>query len=184
MTQRVACFTGRFQPFHIQHLEVLIALSHKFERIIIGITNPDLDNLQAHNASQHRHTDEANPFSFDARRKIIQESLAGLKNSEVSNVEIEIVPFDLTSPQTWAVPAETEFALRIFSPWEASKLNLFSENGYKTLELMAPEKKISASDIRNSLSVNDDYWKSVVIPEAIPMIQAEWDVATALKVSV
>ena len=48
MTQRVACFTGRFQPFHNQHLEVLSALSHEFDRIIIGVTNPDLDNLQEH----------------------------------------------------------------------------------------------------------------------------------------
>lgn len=182
MTQRVACFTGRFQPFHIQHLEVLDALSHKFDRIIIGVTNPDLGNLQAHSASQHRHTDEANPFSFDARRKIIQESLAGLKNSEVSNVEIEIVPFDLTAPQTWKVPAETVFALRIFSSWEASKSKLFTEHGFETLELAAPEKKISASDVRNSLSVNDAYWKSVVVADAVATIQAEWD-AVALKVS-
>jgi cytidyltransferase-like protein len=95
MTQRVACFTGRFQPFHNQHLEVLSALSHKFDRIIIGVTNPDVTNLQEHIASQHRHTDNANPFSFESRVKIIKDSIA--RNSELMSVEIEIIRFDLTT---------------------------------------------------------------------------------------
>ena len=93
MTQRVACFTGRFQPFHNQHLEVLTALSQKFDRIIIGVTNPDLENLQEHAASQHRHTDSANPFSYESRVKIIKDSIADIP--ELSAVEIEITTFDL-----------------------------------------------------------------------------------------
>ena len=111
MTQRVACFTGRFQPFHNQHLEVLSALSHSFERIIVGVTNPDLSNLQAHSASAHRHTDGANPFSFEARVEIIENSISGIQKSDLSNVQIDIVPFDLTTPESWQVPADTVFAV-------------------------------------------------------------------------
>ena len=124
MTQRVACFTGRFQPFHNQHLEVLSALSHNFERIIIGVTNPDLENLQELSASQHRHTDDANPFSYETRINIIKDSIADLP--ELSTAEIEIIPIDLPNPESWNVPADTVFALRIFSPWEASNLSLFT----------------------------------------------------------
>ena len=181
MTQRVACFTGRFQPFHNQHLEVLSALSREFDQIIIGVTNPDIENLQAHSASQHRHTDEANPFSFESRVRIIKESIAN--QSDFNHAEIEIVPFDLTDAVTWPVPAETVFALRIFSPWEASKLDLFTGQGFEVLELPAPASKLSASDIRQALVLNDSTWHSHVAPNAIATIQQEWDQTSSIKVS-
>jgi cytidyltransferase-like protein len=183
MTQRVACFTGRFQPFHLQHLEVLSALSHNFERIIIGLTNPDLANLQEHSASSHRHTDSANPFSYESRVNIIKASIAELQRSELINANTEIIPFDLTDPGSWSVPPETVFALRIFSPWEASKLTLFTEQGFETLELPAPAIKLSATDIRQSLAANDANWKLAVSPEAITTIQREWDSANSMKAS-
>ena len=180
MTQRVACFTGRFQPFHNQHLEVLSALSHEFDRIIIGVTNPDIENLSEHTASLHRHTDAANPFSYESRVQIIKDSISEL--TDLNNVEIEIIPFDLTHPDSWAVPAETVFALRIFSAWEASKLNLFTGQGFEVLELPAPATKISASDIRKTLTTNDSTWHSHVAPGAVSTIQQEWDNAKS-KVS-
>ena len=180
MTQRVACFTGRFQPFHNQHLEVLLALSHQFDRIIIGVTNPDLENLQEHSASAHRHTDGANPFSYQARVHIIKDSIADLP--ELSALEIEIIPFDLTNLESWNVPVGTVFALRIFTPWEASKLALFTDQGFTTLELPAPTEKLSASDIRESLNANDSTWETSVAPGAISTIKHEWDNAN-IKVS-
>jgi nicotinamide-nucleotide adenylyltransferase len=181
MTQRVACFTGRFQPFHNQHLEVLSALSHKFDRIIIGVTNPDISKLQEHSASLHRHTDDANPFSFESRVKIIKDSIAG--SADLMAIEIEISRFDLTSPESWQVPADTVFALRIFSPWEASKLALFSGQGFETLELPAPAIKLSASDIRQSLAADDNIWETSVAPGAISTIRNEWNSTAVMKAS-
>lgn len=181
MTQRVACFTGRFQPFHLQHLEVLTALGKNFDRIIIGVTNPDLNNLQEHSASQHRHTDDANPFSYESRVRIISDSIAEIP--DLNAVEIEIISFDLNDPGSWKVPAETVFALRIFSPWEASKLTLFSDLGFETLELPAPSAKLSASDIRQLLIANDSSWETLVARGAVATIQEEWDQALSTKVS-
>ena len=153
------------------------------ERIIIGVTNPDLKNLQEHGASAHRHTDAANPFAYEARVKIIKESLAALPKPETHNIEIDVIPFDLTRPESWNIPEETVFAVRIFSPWEASKLSLFTDQGFQTLELPAPASKLSASDIRLSLAANDSAWKSLVLPEATVTIKKEWDLVTSLKAS-
>jgi hypothetical protein len=80
------------------------------------------------------------------------------------------------------VPAETVFALRIFSAWEASKLDLFTGQGFEVLELPAPVTKVSASDIREALTTDDSTWQSLVAPGAISTIQQEWDNATS-KVS-
>ena len=159
---------------------MLSALSHEFDRIIIGVTNPDIENLSEHAASLHRHTDAANPFSYESRVQIIKDSISEL--TDLNNVEIEIIPFDLTQPSSWAVPAETVFALRIFSTWEASKLDLFTGQGFEVLELPAPATKISASDIRKTLTTNDSTWHSHVAPGAVSTIQQEWDNATS-KVS-
>ena len=161
-------------------MEVLSALSQKYDRIIIGITNPDIENLFEHAASKHRHTDVANPFSYESRVQIIKDSISEL--SELDSIEIEIIPFDLTQPDSWAVPAETVFALRIFSAWEVSKLDLFTDQGFEVLELPAPATKVSASDIREALTTNDSTWHSLVAPRAISTIQQEWDNATS-KVS-
>ena len=161
-------------------MEVLSALSHEFDRIIIGVTNPDIENLSEHAASLHRHTDAANPFPYESRVQIIKDSISEL--TDLNNVEIEIIPFDLTQPDSWAVPAETVFALRIFSAWEASKLDLFTGQGFEVLELPAPATKISASDIRETLTTNDSTWHSHVAPAAISTIQQEWDNAKS-KVS-
>jgi nicotinamide-nucleotide adenylyltransferase len=161
-------------------MEVLSALSQKFNRIIIGITNPDIENLFEHAASMHRHTDVANPFSYESRVQIIKDSISELP--ELDSIEIEIIPFDLTQTDSWAVPAETVFALRIFSAWEASKLDLFTGQGFEVLELPAPVTKVSASDIREALTTDDSTWQSLVAPGAISTIQQEWDNATS-KVS-
>ena len=161
-------------------MEVLSALSHEFDRIIIGVTNPDIENLSEHAASLHLHTDAANPFSYESRVQIIKDSISEL--SELNGVEIEIIPFDLTQPSSWAVPAETVFALRIFSTWEASKLDLFTGQGFEVLELPAPATKLSASDIREALTTNDSTWHSHVAPGAVSTIQQEWDNAKS-KVS-
>jgi nicotinamide mononucleotide adenylyltransferase len=162
-------------------MEVLSALSHKFDQVIIGVTNPDVNNLEEHSASQHRHTDAANPFSYESRVKIIKDSIA--RSSDLFVTEIEIIPFDLTQPSSWAVPAETVFALRIFSPWEASKSALFSEQGFETLELPAPENKLSASDIRASLAANENNWESLVAHGAISTIRNEWNSTAVVKAS-
>lgn len=108
----------------------------------------------------------------------------GLAQTALINVEFDIIPFDLTSPDSWKVPAETVFAVRIFSPWEASKLALFTDQGFETLELPAPAKKLSASDIRNSLTASDSEWKSFVVPNATDTIQTQWNKAMAIKVGV
>jgi hypothetical protein len=97
-------------------------------------------------------------------------------------VKFEIIPFDLTAPESWKVPAETVFAVRIFSPWEASKLALFSDQGFETLELPAPVEKLSASDIRQSLAANGSDWKSFVAADATDTIQVQWNYAIATKV--
>ena len=176
MKSGAVCFTGRFQPFHNQHFEVVEEICQNFAQLIIGITNPDLHNLTAHADSTHRHTDKANPFDFATRKKIVLASLGDAKN-------VEVIPFDLDSPQSWQVPADTTFAIRIFSPWETSKKELFASNGYSTVLLTPPREKLSASSIREQLLVGDERWKEQVRPNAIAEISRAWQNSSVTGVS-
>ena len=175
MNSGAVCFTGRFQPFHKQHFEVVEAVSKNYAHIIIGITNPDLTKLNEHAESSHRHTDNANPFGYAARREIVLASLSDLP-------EVEVIPFDLESPNSWQVPSATTFAIRIFSPWELSKQKLFESNGYRTELLDPPAQKLSASSIRDQLLTRNTAWQEQVCPSAIAEITFAWNQCVAQSV--
>lgn len=175
MNSGAVCFTGRFQPFHKQHFEVVEAVRDEYESIIIGITNPDLTKLDQHAESSHRHTDAANPFDFAARRKIVLASIGNLS-------EVEVIPFDLETPKSWQVPVETTFAIRIFSSWELSKQKLFESNGYHTQLLDPPAHKLSASSIREQLITGNAAWQEQVCPSAIDEILLAWNHSVAQSV--
>ena len=175
MNSGAVCFTGRFQPFHKQHFEVVEAVSKNYAHIIIGITNPDITKLNEHAESSHRHTDNANPFNYAARREIVLASLRGLP-------EVEVIPFDLETPKSWQVPTETTFAIRIFSSWELSKQKLFESNGYRTELLDPPAQKLSASSIRAQLMAGNTAWQEQVCPSAIAEIMFAWNHCLAQSV--
>ena len=151
-------------------------IRQNFEQVIIGITNPDLEKLNAHADSAHRHTDQANPFDFDARKKIVLASIGQFSN-------IAVIPFDLDAPNSWQVPADSTFAIRIFSPWEISKKELFASNGFATVLLTPPKEKLSASSLREQLLAGDDRWKESVQPDAIPEISRAWQNLMVTRVS-
>ena len=168
MNSGAVCFTGRFQPFHKQHFEVVEAVSKDYSRVIIGITNPDLTKLNQHAESSHRHTDAANPFDFAARREIVLASLRDLP-------EVAVIPFDLETPKSWQVKSDTTFVIRIFSAWELSKKELFESNGFRTVILDPPVQKLSASSIRDQLMAGNTAWQEQVCPSAIEAILFAWD---------
>lgn len=176
MNSGAVCFTGRFQPFHRQHFEVVEEICQNFAQVIIGITNPDLEKLNAHVDSTHRHTDQANPFDYGARKKIVLASLGEATN-------IEVIPFDLDAPESWQVPAETTFAIRIFSPWEISKKELFAANGFATVLLTPPQQKLSASSIREQLVDGDECWKEQVLLSAVDEINHAWQNSNVTSIS-
>ena len=63
-----ALFIGRFQPFHIGHLKVILEASKKYKKIIIGI-----------GSSQYCNTID-NPFTYEERKLMIDESLKHIKS--------------------------------------------------------------------------------------------------------
>lgn len=173
----VLAVTGRFQPFHVDHLELVQwALAHA-EKVCIGVTNPCSELRQAHPASAHRHRADANPWNDAQRAALIR---AALDAASVPVARYDIVPFPLDDPSRWPaiLPAGTPQLVRVFSDWEREKLRRFEAAGYPVVALQGdPERRISATDIRSAMA-NGAPWQHWVPPGARELL-LEWTSAAA-----
>jgi nicotinamide mononucleotide adenylyltransferase len=75
---------GRFQPFHNEHLEYLLAAHRLCTFLWIGITKYDLDN-EVSPLGRDREKPENNPLSYFERVSIITEALWVPHSFAVSN---------------------------------------------------------------------------------------------------
>lgn len=162
--------TGRFQPFHRDHLDLVQQALAIADRVLIGVTNVDAAALRQHPASPHRHLTTANPFSFEQRRQLID---AALTAAGVAIARYEIVPFPLDEPERWpaTVPPGTPQLVRVFSDWEREKVRRFAAAGYPPRVLSGDAAtRVSGSDIRGALQTHQS-WQHWVPPGARELLQ-------------
>lgn len=164
-----ACVTGRFQPVHEQHLDLIGMALGRADKVVIGITNPDISARRAEVTSAHRHTSEANPFSYFERCILLHAAL----RAKGWHDQVVIVPFDLTRPSCWAeyVPLQTLQVVRVFSDWEKEKSRQLRDAGYPVWEVPGdPASKLHATEIRAAMTANRD-WAPLVPAATIPLLQ-------------
>lgn len=157
----LGCVTGRFQPLHEQHLELIEMALAECEHVIVAITNPDTGARHREETSTHRHTSEANPFLYFERVRLIAAAVRARAWTE----RISIVPFNLTRPEFWPqyVPQTARQYVRAFAAWERQKAELFHQHGYEVRLIDGDiAHRLSASDIRSSMLANDDRWREMV----------------------
>ena len=128
--------TGRFQPFHNDHLELTLSAFDDCGHVIVGITNPDARSRIEDASSPHRHREDANPFSYFERQTIVTRSLAlvGLKRSQ-----FVVVPFPLEASALWHdyIPPHVVQLVRTFTKWEDKKIDMLRSGATKCEELRA-----------------------------------------------
>jgi nicotinamide mononucleotide adenylyltransferase len=143
--------TGRFQPFHTDHLALVLTVLDRAQRVIIGITNPDGRSLQVVPTSSHRHRADANPYGFLSRKRMID---AALTRAGVPGDRYDVVPFPLDAPETWSsyIPLETTQVVRVYSEWESVKAAGLAGGGYPVLELQGDiASRVSGTEVRSAL---------------------------------
>jgi cytidyltransferase-like protein len=179
---RYAAVTGRFQPFHLGHLELVRMAAAQCDRVIIGITNPDPGSWHEHGDSAHRHRPEANPFSYWQRQDMIATTLTAARDEGwMPAGGWTIVPFPLDRPDVWFdyIPHDAVQFVRAFSDWERSKAHALREGGYEVVLFEEPpEAAVRASAIREAWSRGDT--DVALLPEVIRhTAQQTWDSVTA-----
>ncbi len=160
---------GRFQPFHLGHLEYTRMAAERCDRLAVGITNPDPTHVRAEAADPQRSEPAANPFPFHLRYRMVNEALA-----EIGITPAAIVPMPIHQPELWACyvpPGVTQF-VRLFSPWGEEKHTRFRATGYEVVVLDAPVgKTVSGADVRCRLAAGTG-WQRLVPPAVARLLEA------------
>lgn len=174
------CVTGRFQPVHDQHLELIGIALAECDHVIVAVTNPDAGARHEEATSAHRHTPAANPFTYYERSRLLAAALAGAGWAARTTV----VPFDLTRPQVWPdyVPLHARQFVRAYDGWERQKAAALAAGGYAVTVLDGdPATKRSATDIRTLLAGDAGLagWRDAV-PAGVAPLLAELLAATPM----
>ena len=166
-------FAGRFQPFHIGHLQVLEHVLKSFnpeDNLILGVVSPFKSNIVLdtnflHLASEH-HLPERNPWSVSQRIK----ALSNLTNEIKGKYKLNIVTTAIPRPdygyetiikwfpekRIWIIPNAGE-------AFDESKSLFFISRGDEVLRIN-DNSKISGYEIRTAIKNG----KSEAIKNLIP----------------
>jgi cytidyltransferase-like protein len=149
---------GRFQPFHLGHLEYLKGAAARSDEVWVGITNPDSSRVKPEPADPLRHLPESNPYTYVERLLMVKAA------ADEIDVDVHVIPFPVNEPELWQayVPPGTTQFIRHFSAWGATKIDRLRAAGYDVVILdEGKEKELSGSDVRAAIRDGSD-WKSLV----------------------
>lgn len=169
----LVAFTGRFQPFHRDHLAMVRHALGLAEQVVIGITNPDGAPRTAHPSNAHRHLAEANPYTYAQREQLVR---AALDADGIAAARCRILPFPLETPAAWPaiLPPGTPQLVRVFTAWEQEKVRRFAEAGYPPIVVEGDlATRLTATDVRRRLAAGEGAPDSVP-PGARELLMA-WD---------
>jgi len=138
---------GRFQPFHLGHLEAVIFALSKVEKLYIGI------------GSSNKSNEKRNPFTADERKNMILSSI----NEELSKrVEVYYVP-DVNDHSKWtqSIDAIVPKYDIVFSNDDFTQ-SLYEKRDIKVIPVnLKDRKELSGTNIREKI-LNNTNWESLV----------------------
>lgn len=160
-------YVGRFQPFHLGHLEAIKGILQEVEELVIVI-----------GSAQYSH-DMQNPFTAGERLVMIRNSL---QEAKVDSSQVWIVPVpDVHLHMMWVSEVEgytPKFHL-VYSN-EPLTRRLFMEAGYKVKNLPFYDRQNYVSTLVRKKMLQGDSWRSLV-PKAVADFIGEIDGVNRLR---
>jgi len=164
---KTTLFVGRFQPFHIGHLKVIKWVLKKYDSVIIVI------------GSSKESKTEKNPFTFEERKKMIQNTL---KKERISVKKYKIIGIpDVQHDKKWveSILEKVKFDV-VFTK------NSWTKRCFDQLNIPVKEHPvfgdISATKIRNMIKNNKEWEKFV--PKEVENTLKRINLKKRLRVSV
>ena len=138
---------GRFQPFHLGHLEALRFALSKVDKLWVGL------------GSSNKPVEKNNPFTAQQRKEMI---LSSIDDSMKEKISIYLIP-DVDNHIRWIEKIDAivpKFGI-IFSNDDLTK-HLYSKRNIKVLAIpFLNRESLSGTNIRD-LIVNDQRWEDFV----------------------
>jgi nicotinamide mononucleotide adenylyltransferase len=159
--------TGRFQPVHEDHLRLFRMGLEQRGHLIVGVTNPDPSTRRPEPASAHRHRDDANPFTYWERSRLL---LAAVGHDP----RVMVVPFDLGRPELWGCYAPLDAVQYVGrgGAGEAEKARRLAAGGYRVVEAEpGPGARRTSTAIRAAMREGGD-WEPLVPPATVAPLRA------------
>lgn len=150
-------FIGRFQPFHHGHLKILSSVHTDEIFLSIGI-----------GSSQYHHSLQ-NPFSYEERKEMIQDTL---NDQDITAYQIYPIP-DIHDPPHWVDHVKTiitDFDVIVAN--SQTTIKLFREHGYQIKQTPSFDRsKLSGRHIRACI-IEGKPWKDLVPKPVYTYIKA------------
>ena len=138
---------GRFQPFHMGHLEALRFALSKVDQLWLGL------------GSSNKPLEKNNPFSAEERKEMI---LSSIDDSIKNRISIYFIP-DLANHIKWIEKIDTivpKFDV-VFSNDELTK-HLYSKRNVQVISIpFLKRDELSGTNIRD-LIISDQKWEHLV----------------------
>lgn len=156
---------GRYQIFHLKHMEGVLAAKMRCKKLYIGITHSDLVTQAATSSLDvHGVTKQDNPLTFLERMEMIE---GALRDFGVKRKEFEIVPFPISHPDLIPqyVPKDATYYMSLCTPWDEEKYRILQNLGLKTEVLWrknGDEVRNTGTMVRELIRRNDPEWRQQV----------------------
>ena len=160
-------YVGRFQPFHLGHLDAIKYALKEVDELVIVIGSAQY----SHNAN--------NPFTAGERLVMVRQALL---EARVDNSKLWIVPVpDVHLHMLWvsAVEGYTPKFSVLFSNEPLTK-RLFMEAGYEVRNIPLFERKVYSSTFVREKMAKDDSWTDLV-PKSVADFILEIDGVNRLR---
>jgi len=160
-------YVGRFQPFHLGHLDAIKRALKEVDELVIVIGSAQY----SHNAN--------NPFTAGERLVMVRQALL---DAEVDDSTFWIVPVpDVHLHMLWvsAVEGYTPKFNVVYSNESLTK-RLFMEAGYEVKTIPLFERKVYTSTVVREKMVKDDSWIELV-PKSIAVFILKIDGVNRLR---
>jgi len=151
----IALIIGRFQPFHLGHLELIRAVKNRYEKMIIAV-----------GSAQEKGTSE-NPFDKDKRKDMIK---LGLESAGIFEYDIVCID-DINDDDRYVAHVESiSPKFDVIYSGNDLVLKLFKEAGYLTERFdYINREEWNGTSIRKMMLEGGD-WQSMLQPEVSAFI--------------
>ncbi|MFB5630608.1 MAG: nicotinamide-nucleotide adenylyltransferase [Nitrosopumilaceae archaeon] len=156
---------GRFQPFHLGHLEAFRFALSKVDKLWVGI------------GSSNKATEKNNPFTADERKAMI---LSSIDETISKQIQIFYIP-DLDNHSKWIEKIDStvpDFDV-VFTNDQLTK-SLYSKLGKTVIQVPFKNREVlSGTNIRNKI-LSDQDWETMV-PNGTKTVLKKIDATKRLK---
>jgi len=138
---------GRFQPFHLGHLDAVLFGLSRTENLFIGV------------GSSNKFNEKKNPFSAEERKEMI---ISSIESSMLGRVKIFEIP-DVDNHEKWTFEIDQIMPKYdvVFTNDEFTK-TLFKKRQINVIPVVLKEReKFSGTNIRQ-LIIDDKNWQDLV----------------------